>query len=218
MPTAVNATSPNNQLCLAVLISGSGRTLANLIERSAAGALAATIDLVIANRSEIRGLGIARAADIPAAIMPQGDQPVAAWSEAIFTKCRDADVDLVVMAGFLQLLAIPADFANRVINIHPSLLPAFGGKGFYGQRVHQAVLDRGCTVSGCTVHYVDNEYDHGQIILQEAVTVMATDTAESLATRVFAAESETLPKAINLLAERHRPPPPWRDHVDELTH
>lgn len=214
----VNATSPQNKLRLAVLISGSGRTLANLIERSAAGALAATIDLVIANRSEIRGLGIARAADIPAAIMPQGDQPVAAWSDAIFTECRDADVDLVVMAGFLHLLAIPADFANRVINIHPSLLPAFGGKGFYGQRVHQAVLDRGCTVSGCTVHYVDDEYDHGQIILQEAVTVMATDTAESLAARVFAAESETLPKAINLLAERRLPPPPWRDHVDELPH
>jgi folate-dependent phosphoribosylglycinamide formyltransferase PurN len=100
------------------------------------------------------------------------------------------------MAGFLSLVEIPADFAGRVINIHPSLLPAFGGKGFHGRHVHEAVIARGCTVSGCTVHIVDNEYDHGRIVLQEPVRVLPDDTTDSLAARVFAAECELLPRVI----------------------
>jgi phosphoribosylglycinamide formyltransferase-1 len=100
------------------------------------------------------------------------------------------------MAGFLKLVQIPADFAGRVINIHPALLPAFGGKGFHGMHVHRAVLARGCTVSGCTVHLVDNEYDHGRIILQKTVPVLPDDTPESLAARVFAVECQALPEAI----------------------
>ena len=101
------------------------------------------------------------------------------------------------MAGFLHLLAIPADFAGRVINIHPSLLPAFGGKGFHGEHVHRAVLERGCTVSGCTVHLVDDQYDHGRILLQATVPVLTDDTVSSLAARVFAAECDALPTAIS---------------------
>ncbi|MFM8707634.1 MAG: phosphoribosylglycinamide formyltransferase, partial [Planctomycetia bacterium] len=108
--------------------------------------------------------------------------------------------DLVVMAGFLHLVEIPDDFIGRVINIHPSLLPAFGGKGFHGLHVHRAVLDRGCTVSGCTVHLVDNEYDHGRILLQRTVPVLEDDSPESLAARVFAAECEALPESINKIA------------------
>jgi len=189
-----------NQLRLAVLISGSGRTLANLLERSAAGSLAATVDLVVANRNLIGGLEIAAAAGVPTEIISRADQPLCQWSAAIFDRCRAAGVDLVVMAGFLQLLEIPADFTGRVINIHPSLLPAFGGKGFYGDHVHRAVLERGCTVSGCTVHFVDNEYDHGRIILQQAVPVLPEDDHERLAVRVFKAECDTLPAAINQLA------------------
>ncbi len=189
-----------NQLRLAVLISGSGRTLANLLERSAAGSLAATVDLVLANRDLIGGLEIAAAAGVPTEIISRAGQPLSPWSAAIFDRCRAAGVDLVVMAGFLQLLEIPADFSGRVINIHPSLLPAFGGKGFYGEHVHRAVLERGCTVSGCTVHFVDNEYDHGRIILQQAVPVLPGDDHERLAVRVFKAECETLPAAINQLA------------------
>jgi folate-dependent phosphoribosylglycinamide formyltransferase PurN len=107
------------------------------------------------------------------------------------------------MAGFLHLVRIPADFAGRVINIHPSLLPAFGGQGFHGMHVHRAVLEQGCTVSGCTVHLVDDEYDHGRILLQETVPVLADDSPESLAARVFAAECRALPEAIRRIASRH---------------
>ena len=189
-----------NRLRLAVLISGSGRTLANLLERSAAGSLSATVELVLANRDLIGGLEIAREAEVPTEVHPRAGQPLGAWSNAIFDRCREARVDLVVMAGFLALLEIPADFTGRVINIHPSLLPAFGGKGFYGEHVHRAVLERGCTVSGCTVHYVDNEYDHGRVILQQAVPVLPEDDHERLAVRVFKAECDTLPAAINQLA------------------
>ena len=195
---------PTNRLRLAALISGSGRTLANLLERSAAGSLAATVELVLANRDLIGGLEIAREAGIPTEVLPRSGQPLKAWSNAFFDRCRTAQADLVVMAGFLALLEIPADFSGRVINIHPSLLPAFGGKGFYGEHVHRAVLERGCTVSGCTVHYVDNEYDHGHIILQQTVPVLPEDDHERLAVRVFKAECDTLPAAINQLAAEWR--------------
>jgi folate-dependent phosphoribosylglycinamide formyltransferase PurN len=105
------------------------------------------------------------------------------------------------MAGFLQLLRIPDDFAGRVLNIHPALLPAFGGQGMYGRRVHKAVLAAGVKESGCTVHVADNEYDHGPIVLQRTVEVRPDDTPEALADRVFAAECEAYPEAIRLFAE-----------------
>jgi phosphoribosylglycinamide formyltransferase-1 len=196
----VTPSGTTSRLRLAVLISGSGRTLANLLERSATGSLAATVDLVLANRDHIGGLEIAAAAGVPTVVLPRAGLPLADWSNTVFDRVRTAGVDLVVMAGFLQLLEIPADFTGRVINIHPSLLPAFGGKGFYGDHVHRAVLERGCTVSGCTVHFVDNEYDHGRIILQQAVPVLPEDDHERLAVRVFKAECDTLPAAINQLA------------------
>jgi phosphoribosylglycinamide formyltransferase-1 len=189
-------------LRLAVLISGSGRTLENLLTRSAAGELSGSVELVIANRADIRGVEIAQEAGVSTAVLPRGELSVAAWSKAIFNQCREASIDCVVMAGFLQLLEIPTDFADRVINIHPSLLPAFGGKGFYGMHVHRAVLERGCTVSGCTVHFVDNEYDHGLILLQQTVPVLPDDSPAELAARVFTAECETLPRAINQLARQ----------------
>lgn len=181
---------------LAILLSGSGRTLENLLDKIAAGGLAATISLVVSSRPDVRGVDIARRAGIPVEILPRDERSTAAWSEAIFAACRAASPDLVVMAGFLHLLAIPADFTGRVINIHPSLLPAFGGKGFHGVHVHRAVLERGCTVSGCTVHVVDDQYDHGRILLQRTVPVLPDDTVASLAARVFAAECEALPDAI----------------------
>lgn len=189
-------------LRLAVLISGGGRTLSNLLERIAAGTLAATVETVVSSRGDVRGVEIARAAGIPVHVLPPQGRPLADWSRDIFDRCRAARADLVVMAGFLHLVEIPADFADRVINIHPSLLPAFGGKGFHGMHVHRAVLDRGCTISGCTVHLVDGEYDHGRILLQQAVTVEPGDTPESLAARVFTAECQALPEAINRIATR----------------
>ena len=181
---------------LAILLSGSGRTLENLLDKIASGRLVATIPLVVSSRPDVRGIDIARRAGVPVEILPREGQSTAAWSETIFAACRAASPDLVVMAGFLHLLAIPTDFAGRVINIHPSLLPAFGGKGFHGEHVHRAVLERGCTVSGCTVHLVDDQYDHGRILLQRTVPVLPDDTVASLAARVFAAECDALPDAI----------------------
>ena len=123
------------------------------------------------------------------------------FSETIFDLCRKADVDLVTLAGFLCHLEIPDDFAGRVMNIHPALIPAFCGKGMYGEKVHAAVLERGCKVSGCTVHFADNEYDHGPIILQRAVPVLDDDTPDTLAARVFEQECEAYPEAIRLLGK-----------------
>jgi phosphoribosylglycinamide formyltransferase-1 len=187
---------------LAVLISGGGRTLANLLDRIAAGSLPATVETVVSSRPDVGGVEIATSAGIPVHVLPPRGRPLGEWSRDVFAACRAARVDLVVMAGFLHLVEIPGDFAGRVINIHPSLLPAFGGRGFHGMHVHRAVLDRGCTVSGCTVHIVDGEYDHGRILLQRTVPVLPGDTPESLAARVFAAECEALPAAITAFPQR----------------
>lgn len=187
-------------LRLAVLLSGSGRTLENLLEQITAGRLPAEVTVVVSSRPDVRGVRIAERAGVPVRVLPPGGQTLEVWSEAIFAACRQARANLVVMAGFLHLVRIPPDFAGRVINIHPSLLPAFGGQGFHGMNVHRAVLERGCTVSGCTVHLVDDEYDHGRVLLQESVPVLADDSPESLAARVFAAECQTLPEAIRRIA------------------
>jgi formyltetrahydrofolate-dependent phosphoribosylglycinamide formyltransferase len=123
------------------------------------------------------------------------------FGRRVFDLCRQHRADLVCMAGFLQLLPIPDDFAGRVMNIHPALIPAFCGKGFYGHRVHEAALQHGVKVSGCTVHFADNVYDHGPIILQRAVPVLDDDTPDTLAARVFEQECEAYPEAIRLFAE-----------------
>ncbi len=123
-----------------------------------------------------------------------------AYGDAVFGACREAGVDYVAMAGFLKLAPVPDDFAGRVLNIHPALIPAFCGPGMYGDRVHQAVLDAGVRVTGCTVHFVDNEYDHGPIIWQQPVPVFDDDTADTLAKRVFEVEKEAYPHVLRLLA------------------
>lgn len=192
--------SESRHLRLAVLLSGSGRTLENLLERIDSGLVPATIGLVVSSRGDVRGVKIAERAGVPVRVLPPGGQGIDRWSEAVFAACRSARAELVVMAGFLHLVRIPADFTGRVINIHPSLLPAFGGQGFHGMHVHRAVLERGCTVSGCTVHLVDDEYDHGRVLLQQAVPVLPDDSPESLAARVFAAECQVLPEAIRRMA------------------
>lgn len=190
---------------LAVLVSGSGRTLANLLERIATGRLAARVAAVVSSRADVRGVAIATRAGVPVTVLPPAGRPRDTWSAEIFTACRAAKADLVVMAGFLHLVEIPDAFLGRVINIHPSLLPAFGGRGFHGHHVHAAVLARGCTVSGCTVHLVDDDYDHGRILAQCAVPVLPDDTVDSLAARVFAAECELLPAVIARMAADRLP-------------
>ncbi len=190
-------------LRLAVLISGGGSTLTNLLDQIDAGQLEASVVLVLASRrcdgvgrSEARG----HSCDV---VSPKTYANVAAFSTAIFSRCRAARVDLVVLGGFLSRIEVPSDFEGRVMNIHPSLIPAFCGQGMYGHHVHEAVIARGCKVSGCTVHLVDNEYDHGAILVQKVVPVLVGDDAETLAKRVFAAECEAYPEAIQQYQSRH---------------
>ena len=186
---------------IAVLISGGGTTLRNFIEKIAAGRLPVEIGRVVSSSPTARGLRFAADTGIPHVVIErkafasQDD-----FSRAIFDRCRQSRVDLVVMAGFLKRVTIPEDFAGRVVNIHPALVPAFCGEGFYGHRVHEAVLEYGAKLSGCTVHFADNQYDHGPVILQRAVPVLEDDTPETLAARVFEAECEAYPEALRLLA------------------
>lgn len=188
-------------LRIAVLLSGSGRTLANLLAKRAEGALPAEFVLVVSSHAGVRGLEIAAEAGIPSqTLLPKTFSSLEAYGQAVFDACRAAGAELVVMAGFIKYVPIPADFENRVVNIHPALIPAFCGHGYYGHRVHQAVLDYGAKISGCTVHFVDNEYDHGPIILQRVVPVCNDDTADSLAARVFEAERLAFPEALALIA------------------
>jgi phosphoribosylglycinamide formyltransferase 1 len=188
-------------LPIAVLISGGGTTLRNLLENRAQGELDVDVRLVISSSPKAGGLQIAASHGIASLAIErrQFDTPEA-FSEAVFSPCREAGVQIVVMGGYLKHVLIPVDFENRVINIHPSLIPSFCGKGMYGLKVHQAVLDFGAKVTGCTVHFVDNQYDHGPIILQRAVDVLNDDTAEALQKRVFDAECQALPEALRLLS------------------
>lgn len=192
----------SSSLPIAVLISGGGTTLKNLLTKIDAGDLPVAIKLVIASSSKAKGLSYAREAGIATLVVRERDFPTTeAFGDAIFAALRESKIELVVMGGFLKFLPIPPDFENRVVNIHPGLIPAFCGKGYYGLHVHQAVLDYGAKVSGCTVHFVDNQYDHGPIILQRVVEVRDDDTAETLQKRVFEQECEAYPDAIRLFAE-----------------
>ncbi|HWL09527.1 MAG TPA: phosphoribosylglycinamide formyltransferase [Planctomicrobium sp.] len=195
--TSDRSSSP---LRLAVLVSGGGTTLVNLQHRIDEGRLNARVDYVVANRS-CRGLDRAAELNIFAELVaPSTYSSLEEYSDAVFQKCRDRNIDLVILGGFLARILIPDDFENRVMNIHPGLIPAFCGKGMYGHHVHEAVLTRGCKVSGCTVHFCDNQYDHGPIILQRTVPVLDDDNADTLAARVFEAECEAYPEAISLFA------------------
>lgn len=192
-------------LKLAVLISGSGRTLKNLIDLAADGELPIDIRLVVSSSAKAGGLDFARDGGIPTQVVsrsdfPRGETGDVPYGEAIFAACRAAEVDYVAMAGFLKLAPVPADFEGRVLNIHPALIPAFCGPGMYGRHVHQAAIDHGVRVSGCTVHFVDNQYDHGPIIWQQPVPVFDDDTPQTLAARVFEVEKEAYPRVLKLLA------------------
>ena len=186
---------------LAVLISGSGRTLQNFIDLIGQGKLPATIQVVISSKDGVAGLARARKHNIPAfAVERKNHQSKEEFSQAINIILRRYPVDLITLAGFLKLYVIPPEYQRKVLNIHPALLPDFGGDGFYGDKVHQAVLDAQAKESGCTVHFADNTYDTGPIILQKKVPVLAGDTVHTLADRVFEAEKEAYPEAIRLFA------------------
>jgi phosphoribosylglycinamide formyltransferase-1 len=186
---------------LAVCVSGEGTTLQNLIDQIRARRLRAEIVQVVASRPRIGAIARAEAARLPLALAHRNARSRTEFSASVFEPIRHSKADLVILAGFLSLLYIPADYKGRVLNVHPSLIPAFCGEGYYGSRVHQAVLEAGVKVSGCTVHFADDAYDNGPIILQRVVPVLDDDTVESLAARVFQEECKALPEAIALYAD-----------------
>ncbi len=193
-------TKPGKPLQLGVLLSGGGRTLLNIQELIEAGRLDAQVAVVIASR-QCKGIERARGVGLDVRLVPYKQMPdTAAYSQAIAEILDAADVGLVIQAGFLSLWQIPENYAGRVMNIHPALLPSFGGKGMFGRHVHEAVLAAGCKVSGCTVHFVTNEYDTGPIIVQLPAAVEQGDTPDTLSARVFEQECIAYPQAIRLFA------------------
>ena len=189
-------------LRIAVLLSGSGTSLENLCERIDAGDLDAEVCAVIASKANAFGLERARRRGVPAIAIPRAEHPdIAAFNDALHAELNQHEVDLVALLGFLSLFELRGKYENRVINVHPALIPAFCGHGFYGRRVHEAVLEAGVKTTGATVHFVNEEYDKGPILVQESVPVEEDDTPDSLAERVQAAERRLVPRAVRLIAE-----------------
>jgi phosphoribosylglycinamide formyltransferase 1 len=183
---------------LVVLLSGSGSTLQNLIDRCADGRLSASIVGVVSSAEEAFGVERAKRVGIPARVITRRSGE--GHSPRVFEVVREWSADWVILAGWLKLLTVPDDYRHKVLNVHPSLLPAFGGKGMYGRHVHEAVIRYGAKVSGCTVHFVDDTYDTGPIVAQCSVPVLDDDTPDTLAARVQGAEREAYPEAIARIA------------------
>ncbi|MEM9997974.1 MAG: phosphoribosylglycinamide formyltransferase [Bacteroidota bacterium] len=195
---------------LAFFVSGGGSNMQAILDAIAAGALDATPAVVVTDRPGIGALDRAERQGLPTAVVrPQdyrpredGTTPNGTFGDALLEVLRGYRVDTVALAGYLRHIPAPVvrAFRHRMLNVHPSLLPAFGGPGMYGQRVHRAVLDHGAKWTGATVHYVDEDYDTGPIILQEPVPVESGDTAKTLAARVLATEHRLFPEALRLVA------------------
>lgn len=192
------------ELRLAVFASGSGTNFQAIVDAIETGKLRAEIALLVADRAGIGAIERAKAAWVPVAIMsPAEFSGENAFAEGLLAELEMRNCNFIVLAGFLKKLPqrMVAHFRNRILNIHPALLPSFGGQGMYGRRVHQAVLDYGCKVSGATIHLVDADYDTGPPVLQRCVPVLDDDTAESLAARVLQVEHELLPAVLQLFAD-----------------
>ena len=188
-------------LNVAVLLSGSGRTLENLLQRVDSDQLPVNIATVVSSRPAVRGVEIARRAGIETHVVTRRQAPSPSLLSAqISDILAPHAIDVILLAGYLLRLEVLPEWENRILNIHPSLLPLFGGQGMYGSHVHAAVLESGMKVSGCTVHVVTEEYDAGPIVAQRCVPILPGDTADSLASRVFAAECELYPDVLRLLA------------------
>lgn len=203
----------NPPIRLAVCVSGEGTTLQNLIDQIRNRRLRAEIVQVVAGRPRIGAIARAEAAGIPLALANRNARSISEFSTSVFDPIRHSKADLVILGGFLSLLKIPDDYKGRVLNIHPALAPAFCGKGYYGAKVHEAALEKGVKISGCTVHFADDSYDGGPIVIQRAVPVLDNDTVETLAARVFKEECQALPEAITLYAEGRLKPSGRRVHV-----
>ncbi len=193
--------SPLRKLRLAVLLSGSGTSLENLFEQIDAG-LPAEIVCVLSSKKSAFGLRRAEARGIPAIAIPRRDHPdVAGFNDALHEALARFEPELVCLLGFLSPFELRGRYAGRALNVHPALIPAFSGQGFYGHHVHDAVLAAGVKRTGATVHFVGDAYDEGPILLQESVPVLDDDTPDTLAARVQALERKLVPEAIRLIAE-----------------
>ncbi len=189
------------RLPVAVLLSGSGRTLANFLERRREGRLPVDIVAVVSSRPDVAGVGIAREAGLPVGVFPRREHPdVASHNAAINQWLAPYAPRMILLAGYLCFYIRPAWLDGPVLNIHPALLPKYGGKGFYGRRVHEAVIAAGEEQTGCTVHIVDERYDHGRILAQRLVSVLPSDDADTLSERVFAAECDLYPEVVTRMA------------------
>lgn len=193
----------SRKITAVILISGAGSTMENLLQCAADGKCHMRCVGVIASKDGVPGIVRAQKFGVPVQVVPRTDYlDAAAFSRQVFKMVNAVKPDVVLLAGFLSYLHLPERYKGKVLNIHPSLLPKFGGKGMYGIRVHQKVLKAGETETGCTVHYVDEVYDRGPIILQRKVAVAPDDTPESLQARVMEAERLAYPEAVNLYAEK----------------
>lgn len=187
---------------IAALVSGNGTSLENLFEQIDSGQLDAEVAVVISSKRKAFALERARRRGVPAvAVSRKQLADSKEFNDVLHAELEKYEIDLVVLLGFLSLFELRGRYEGRTLNTHPALIPAFCGGGFYGRRVHDAVLEAGVKVSGATVHFVDAEYDHGPIILQEAVPVLEGDTPDSLAARVMALERRLVPEAIRLFGE-----------------
>jgi len=194
--------SAKEPLRIGVLLSGGGTTMVNIQKEIEAGNLNAEIVEVISSLSTVRGVDLAKGMGLEPQVVRKKDfQDIDSFSDKIEQIMSAANVDLIIQAGWLCLWKIPAQYENKVMNIHPALLPCFGGQGMWGHHVHQAVLDKGCKISGCTVHFATNEYDAGPIIVQLSCPAKDSDDADSLAARVFERECIAYPQAIKLFSE-----------------
>lgn len=182
-------------LNIGVLISGGGTNLQAIIDETKSGAINGTVKLVISNKEDAYGLERARLSGIKAVYETDEDK--------IIELLKENNIDLIVLAGYLKIITpkFVDEFRNKIINIHPSLIPSFCGKGYYGEKVHQGVIDYGAKVTGATVHFVDEGADTGAIIMQETVNVEQDDDAKSLAKRVLEVEHKILKESIRLFCE-----------------
>jgi phosphoribosylglycinamide formyltransferase-1 len=186
---------------IAVLLSGSGTSLENLLELIDKGKVPGEVCVVVASKANAFGLERARRREIPALAVSRKEHPdVVGFNDALHAALAPHEPELVLLLGFLSPFETRGRYDGRALNVHPALIPAFCGKGFYGRRVHEAVLAAGVKLSGATVHFVDSEYDHGPIVLQEAVEVRDDDTPETLSARVQEAERRLVPEAVRLFA------------------
>ena len=182
-------------LNIGVLISGGGSNLQAIIDDCEKGEINGNIKVVISNKEDAFGLERAKKHNIRAVCEKDEDK--------VIKILKEENIDLVVLAGYLKIISpkFVSEFENKIMNIHPSLIPSFCGDGFYGERVHQAVIDYGAKVSGATVHFVNEEADAGPIIMQDTVKVMIDDDAKTLAKRVLEVEHTILPKCVKLFCE-----------------